>query len=45
VNGPAGPDGDDAPPFGRSWKRLYAAVLALLALQIVLYDVLSRLLR
>jgi hypothetical protein len=45
VSGSAVPGGGDAPPFGGSWKRLYGAVLALLALQIVLYDLLSRLFR
>jgi len=45
VSGPSGPGPDPVPPFGRSWKRLYAAVLGALAIQVVLYDLLSRLFR
>jgi hypothetical protein len=45
VSGTGVPRGDDAPPFGGSWKKLYGAVLALLALQVLLYDVLSGLFR
>ncbi len=45
MSEPGVPPGDDAPPFGGSWARLYGAVLALLALQIVLYDVVSGLFR
>ena len=42
------PERDDEaapPPFGGSWRRLYAAVLFALALQIALYALLSRLFR
>jgi hypothetical protein len=45
VSGTGVPPDDDAPPFGGSWRRLYAAVLGLLALQVVLYDLLSGLFR
>ena len=45
MSGTGVPPGDNGPPFGGSWRRLYGAVLGLLALQIVLYDVLSGLFR
>ena len=31
------PDGEEPPPFGRSWRVLYAAVLLNLALLILLF--------
>ena len=45
MSGTGVPPGDNGPPFGGSWRRLYGAVLGLLALQVVLYDVLSGLFR
>ena len=45
MSGTGDPPGDDVPPFGGSWRKLYGAVLGLLALQVVLYDVLSGLFR
>ena len=45
MSGTGVPPGDDGPPFGGSWRRLYGAVLGLLALQVLLYDVLSGLFR
>jgi len=36
------PSTEEPPPFGGSWRRLYAAVLGWLALLILLFDLFSR---
>jgi hypothetical protein len=35
-------DREDPPPIGRTWRRLYAAVILFLALQIVVYWIFTR---
>jgi hypothetical protein len=40
--GDEGTDADDAPPFGGSWRVLYAAVLLNLALMVVLFYLFTR---
>jgi hypothetical protein len=37
-----GPRGEGPPPFGRSWRVLYAAVLLNLALMILLFYLFTR---
>lgn len=39
---PDGGEGEEPPPFGRSWRRLYALVLSFLAFQVVLYAVFAK---
>ena len=39
------PDTEEAPPVGRSWRALYALVLAWLAVQVVLFYLFTRVFR
>lgn len=39
---PTAPDGEEPPPFGRSWRVLYAIVLGNLALLILLCYVFTK---
>ncbi|HVT44977.1 MAG TPA: hypothetical protein VMT00_11345 [Thermoanaerobaculia bacterium] len=36
------PPREEPPPFGRSWKRLYSLVLVLLAVQIIIFYVFTK---
>ena len=39
---PTAPDGDEQPPFGRSWRVLYAIVIGNLAFLIILFYAFTR---
>jgi len=42
MTDPRGADADEAPPFLRTWKRVYAAVLIYLAVVIFIFYLFTR---